>query len=62
MKLDKEPCDGIKVHIMVIVGGAQTFEKSRGDGEEGHVLDIWIVLRRVGHYVMDVVIAFPPAD
>ena len=32
-----------------------------GDCEEGHVLNIRVVLGRVGHDVVDVVIPLPPA-
>ena len=31
------------------------------DCEEGHVLDIRVVLGRIGHDVVDVVIVLPPA-
>lgn len=32
-----------------------------GDGEEGHVFDVWVVFGGVGDDVVDVVVAFPPA-
>lgn len=32
-----------------------------GDGDEGHVFDIWVVFGGVGDDVVDVVVAFPPA-
>lgn len=33
-----------------------------GDGEEGHVLDVGIVFGRVCNDVVDIVVAFPPAN
>lgn len=33
-----------------------------GDGEEGHVMDIRVIVRVIGDDMMNIVIVFPPAD
>ena len=54
--------DGVKLHNAVVVGGTQGGEETRGDGEERYVLDIRVVFGRVGHDVVNIVVALPPPD
>jgi len=54
--------EGVEGHGAVVVGGAEGGEEAVGDGEEGHVFDVWVVFGGVGDDVVDVVVAFPPAD
>ena len=51
----------VKGHDAVVVGASQALEEGRGDGEEGHVLDVRVVGGGVGDEVVDVVVALPPA-
>lgn len=53
---------GIVLHDAVVVGRAERGEEAMGDGEEGHLFDVRIVLGRVGDDVVHVVAALPPAE
>ena len=46
----------------VVIRGVHVAQKRRGGGEEGDVLDIWVVFGGVCDEVVDVVAALPPAD
>ena len=52
----------IVLHDTIIVGRAQIRQETVGDGEEGHVFNIGIVLGGVGDNMMDVVVLLPPTD
>jgi len=60
--LDQKLCCGVESHISVVVGRTQGSEKSMRDGEKRHVLNVRIVLGRVGDYVMHVVSPLPPTE
>lgn len=51
---------GVVSHNLIVIGAPQRVEEAVGNREEGHMLDIWIVLGRVGHNVMYIVPALPP--
>ena len=53
--------DEVEVHYAVVVGRAEGAEEACRDGDEGHVFDVWVVFRRVGDNVVDVMVALPPA-
>ena len=59
--LDKEFCERVVCHDAVVVCRSERLEKAMGDGEERHMLDIGVVLRRVCDDVVDIVAAFPPS-
>lgn len=59
---DGEAGEGVVGHDAIVVGGAEGGEEAAGDGEEGHVFDVGVVFRGVGDDVVDVVVAFPPAE
>ena len=52
----------VVVHDAFVVGGTQGGEEPVRDGEEGHMLDVRVVLRGVGDDVVDVVVVLPPAE
>ena len=59
---DGEAGEGVEVHDFVVVGASEGIEKAWGDREKGDVFDVGIVFGGVGDDMVDVVIAFPPAD
>ena len=60
--LEHESREWVVRHDSVVVRTSQAFEKSVADCEEGHVLDVGVVLGAVGYDVVDVVVSFPPAN
>lgn len=54
--------EGIVSHNSIIKCAFERLEEAMGDCEERHMLNIWIVLRRVGHDVVNVVVALPPPE
>lgn len=59
---DGELGEEVVFHYSVVVGRSKRGEETVGDGEEGHVLDVWVVFGGIGHYVMNVVVTFPPSQ
>lgn len=58
---EDEFCEWVVSHDAVVVCRAKTLEEAMRDGEEGNMLDVWIVCWAVGYDVMDVVVTLPPA-
>mmetsp|Transcript_7269 Transcript_7269/g.12660 ORF Transcript_7269/g.12660 Transcript_7269/m.12660 type:complete len:302 (+) Transcript_7269:870-1775(+) len=50
----------VELHDALMVGGIQTFEEFGRYSKNGHVLDVWIMLRMIRRHVMNVVRLFPP--
>lgn len=59
---DEEPSDGIEVHLPLIEVRSKRGEKLGGDGEEGHVLNVWIEFKAVAGNMVGIVVPFPPPD
>ena len=59
---DDEAGKEVVVHDALIVGGTEGGEEAVGDGEEGHVLDVGVVLWGVGYDVVDIMVVLPPAE
>ena len=60
--LENEFRESVVRHDAVVVCASQAGEEAVRDGEEGHVLDVGVVLGAVRDDVVDIVVAFPPAD
>eukprot|EP00591_Stephanopyxis_turris_P000641 CAMPEP_0195509232 /NCGR_PEP_ID=MMETSP0794_2-20130614/2227_1 /TAXON_ID=515487 /ORGANISM="Stephanopyxis turris, Strain CCMP 815" /LENGTH=802 /DNA_ID=CAMNT_0040636397 /DNA_START=117 /DNA_END=2526 /DNA_ORIENTATION=- len=60
---DEEAADDV-VHAVLtaVVGAPEGSEHLLRDGDERDVLDVWVVLDRVAHDVVDVVGALPPGE
>ena len=54
--------NGVESHDSIVICRSQGVEELCANGEEGHVLYVGVVFRRVGNYVMYIVVALPPAD
>jgi hypothetical protein len=60
--LDEELSEYVVFHDAVVVRATETIEEAVGDGEKRHMLDVRVVFGGVGHDVVDIVVAFPPAN
>jgi hypothetical protein len=60
--LDEELGECVVFHDPVVIRAAEAIEESVGDGEKRHMFDVRVVFGGVGHDMVDIVVAFPPAD
>ena len=61
LDLDSMLCENIEGHNAVVIGAIERVKKAVRDGKERHMLDVRIMLRRIGDDVVHVVTALPPA-
>lgn len=51
---------GVELLLKLVVTGVVSLEDLVGDGENGKMLNIGVMLNRVGHHMMRVVVSLPP--
>lgn len=59
---DEEPGHRVEVHPPLVEAGCQGAEEARGDDEEGHVLEVGVVVEAVAGNVVRIVVPLPPAN
>lgn len=62
LNLEEETSRSVKSHNAVVVGAFQAREEAMRDRKEWNMFDIGIMLRLVGHNVMNIMTSFPPAE
>ena len=54
-------CKRVILHDLLVVRGREALQEPMRDGEEGYVLDIWVMLWVIRNEVVDIVVVLPPA-
>lgn len=62
LKFQQELSYSIEGHDAVVIRAAEVGHKAMRDCEEWHVFDVRVMLWRIGHNMVDVVIALPPSQ
>lgn len=57
----KHPRQYVRLHQFLMVCGFDTTEKFLGNCQNGEVLNIRVVVGRVGHHVMHIMCSLPPS-
>jgi hypothetical protein len=52
----------VEFHYAIIICATEVCEKAVRYGKDRHVLNVRIMFRRIGHNVMDIMIALPPSQ